>query len=249
MEKSKSNFGSIDPVGTQTLQVLTKAGRFNEWMYHTILPFLQAEILEIGSGLGNISKYAIRDKLTITLSDINPEYQQFLKEKFLHSPNVRNVLSIDLQQQDFFNSYKDLKERYDTIFLLNVIEHLKNDAAAIENCHFMLKKGGNLVILAPAYPSLYCRFDKELGHYKRYIRKSLIAAFPKPLFSISHSQYFNFVGIAGWFLFGKVLRKKRIGSDEMSIYEKLVPFFKIIDKLTLKRAGLSVIVTGRKNKL
>jgi hypothetical protein len=61
-----------------------------------------------------------------------------------------------------------------------------------------------------------------------------------------HRQYFNFIGIAGWFFFGKLLNRKMIGSGEMSAFNKLVPVFKIADQITLKKAGLSVITIGKK---
>jgi SAM-dependent methyltransferase len=215
-------------------------------MYTTIAPLLKNEILEIGSGLGNISAFAVREGLSITLSDIDPGYNQLLKEKFSSYPNVNDILCINLQQPGFAEHYVSLKEKFDTIFLLNVIEHLEDDRAAVENCRFMLKQGGNLIILAPAYPSLYCRFDKELGHYRRYTRKSLQAILSPSAFTILQNRYFNFPGIAGWFWFGKTLQRKMIGQGEMQVYDKLVPVFKIADALVFNKAGLSVIVTGRK---
>ena len=237
---------TFDPAGLHTLQVIAKADQFNKWMYETIRPYLKGEILEIGSGIGNISKFVISNRLSLTLSDYNTEYQQFLKENFSEFTNVQAILSIDLQHPDFFNHYFALKEKYDSVFLLNVIEHLEDDIVAIENCRFLLKKGGRLVILAPAYPFLFCRFDKELGHYRRYSQKKLSFFFPHNSFKILHTQYFNFIGIAGWFIFGKLLKRKMIRSGEMSAFNKMVPFFKLADLITFKKAGLSVIAIAEK---
>ena len=71
-----------DPAGVFTLITIGRANRFNEWMYDTIHPYLKGEILELGSGMANISNFAIRDELSITLSDINDSYREFLQEKF-----------------------------------------------------------------------------------------------------------------------------------------------------------------------
>ena len=238
--------GHIDPAGTHTLQVIAKANRFNEWMYTTIRPFLKGEILEIGSGIGNISQFAIREGLFITLSDINPQYQQLLTEKFSAQSNVKGVYSMDLQHPSFTDQYQHEKEKYDTVFYLNVIEHLEHDAVAIANSHFLLKKGGNLIILAPAYNWLYCRIDKELGHHRRYTLKRLASLFPSSRFSILQQQYFNVIGITGWFLFGKLLGKKQIDSGEMSVFNRLVPLFKLADRICFKKTGLSAIVIAQK---
>jgi len=240
---------SHDPVGANTLEVIARADKFNRWMYETIRPFLKGEILEIGSGIGNISKFAIADKHNITLSDYSPEYKQTLKKNFGHLSNVRDVLSIDLQHPDFFSVYRELQERFDTVFLLNVIEHLQDDTAAVEYCRFLLKPGGHLIVLAPAYQSLYCKFDKELGHFRRYTLKKLGQVIGSQAFELIHKQYFNTIGIFGWFIFGKIMNRKMIGSGEMSVFNSLQPVFKVVDNLTFHKAGLSAIVIGKKKAL
>lgn len=238
--------GTTDPAGTHTLQVIAKANRFNEWMYNTIRPFLKGEVLEIGSGIGNISEFAIRDGLSLTLSDINPEYQQVLTKKFAAVPTIKGIVSMDLQHPSFRDQYRNEEGKYDSVFYLNVIEHLEDDIAAVANSHFLLKKGGNLIVLAPAYQWLYSPIDKELGHKRRYTAKRLKAVFPSSQFSILHQQYFNAIGITGWFVFGKLFRKKLIGSGEMSVFNRLVPLFKLADQLSFKKTGLSVIVAAQK---
>ncbi len=235
-----------DPTGFRTLQIISGARHFNKWMYQTIHPYLKGNVLEIGSGIGNISAFAINDGFTITLSDYNDEYCSFLENKYSHHPAVKDIIRIDLQHPHFAKTHPSLQEKFDTVYLLNVIEHLENDEAAISNCRFMLKQGGNLVILVPAYPFLYCRLDRELGHLRRYTLKSLTELFAVDKFKVIHRQYFNFFGLAGWFVFGKLLGKKLIGQGSMSVYERLIPFLKITDMLMFRKAGLSVVVAGKK---
>jgi SAM-dependent methyltransferase len=235
-----------DQAGRETLQIISKADRFNRWMYNQFHSFLKGEVLEIGSGIGNISQFVVDAGFNITLSDYNPEYVDLLKKKFELKENVRDILSINLLHTEFENCYRKLEEKFDCIFLLNVIEHLQNDSAAIKNCRFLLKPGGDLIILAPAYQWLYCKFDKELGHYRRYTLKSLSLQFQNNGIQIVNKKYFNFLGIAGWFVFGKIFGKKILGSNEMSAFNKLVPFATMLDKLFLHKAGLSVIMIGVK---
>jgi 2-polyprenyl-3-methyl-5-hydroxy-6-metoxy-1,4-benzoquinol methylase len=63
-----------DPIGKHTLKIISGATRFNHWMYSEIKPLLKGNILEIGSGIGNISRHIIKDGFPVTLSDYNPEY-------------------------------------------------------------------------------------------------------------------------------------------------------------------------------
>jgi len=242
-----STTASKDPVGLHTLEVIAKADRFNKWMYDQFRHQLKGDILEIGSGIGNISQLVIADGHSITLSDYNEEYCGSLKKKFSRYNNVKEVISIDLLDPGFENKYSIYKGKFDSVFLLNVIEHIGDDELAVKNCNYLLKPGGHLILLAPAYLWLYCTFDKQLGHYRRYSLKQLKELLNKESFSILSGSYFNFTGIAGWLLFGKILNKKMLGSGEMSAFNKIVPLAKIVDKLLAKTMGLSIIVTGIKN--
>ena len=235
-----------DPVGLHTLKVIAKAERFNRWMYDQIKEHLKGEILEIGSGIGNISKLVIESNHFITLSDYSKEYCNILKETFSANKNVRNVIQIDLLHPDFEKKFSSYKARFDSIFLLNVIEHIEDDELSIRNCKYLLKPGGHLILLAPAYSWLFGTFDKQLGHFRRYTIKTLSDLLQKLNFDILSGSYFNITGIAGWFLFGKVFKSKMLSKGEMSAFNSIVPFAKLIDKIIAKKAGLSIIITGIK---
>jgi SAM-dependent methyltransferase len=242
----KDNASETDPVGLSTLQAISKASHFNNWLYDTIRPYLKSDVLEIGSGIGNISAFIIRDSFYITLSDYNIEYCELLRKEYQFIENVRGVLSIDLRDPDFSMTYSSLKEKYNAIFLVNVIEHISDDLSAIGHCRYMLKEGGNLIILAPSYQFLYSRLDKELGHFRRYTVKGLEALFKQQKFKIIHQQYFNVWGILGWIIFGKLLGRKMIGQKEVTAFDRLLRVLKFADNIVFKKIGLSTIVVGQK---
>jgi SAM-dependent methyltransferase len=246
LEMTASNKDPNDPVGLHTLHVIAKAERFNRWMYDQIKDHLKGEILEIGSGIGNISKLVIESDHSITLSDYNEEYCAILKEKFSGNRNVRDVIRIDLLHPEFEKKFLRQKEKFDCIFLLNVIEHIEDDKLSIRNCRFLLKPGGHLILLAPAYSWLYGTFDEQLGHYRRYTIKSMSELLQDQNFEIRSGSYFNVAGIAGWFLFGKIFRRRMLGKNAMSAFNSIVPFAKLTDKLMARKAGLSIIATGIK---
>jgi SAM-dependent methyltransferase len=235
-----------DAAGSHTLQVISKANRFNKWMYDVFRKQLKGEVLEIGSGIGNISRLVLEDDLSLTLSDYNPEYFEWLKKEFSFAKNIKEIIQINLLHKNFQTEYSRFKENYDSIFLVNVIEHLEDDAKALENCRFILKPGGNLVVLAPAYQWLFCNFDKKLGHFRRYTLDSLSEVIRKNDLTITKKQYFNFAGIAGWLLFGKMLNHKLISKGEMNTFNRFVPLAKWIDKFIANKAGLSIILTAQK---
>ena len=59
----------------------------------------------------------------------------------------------------------------DAVVLLNVLEHIEDDASAVGHLFRILKPGGVAVVEIPAGPGLYDVYDKQLMHFRRYRRK------------------------------------------------------------------------------
>ncbi len=226
----------IDVEGLTTLTVIEKADRFNNWMYTTIAPYCSGKILEIGSGIGNISQFFIQNNQDITLSDLRDNYCEILKQKFSN-----DVIKVDLVHPNFEEEYKDLLATFDTVFALNVVEHIKDDVQAIANCKKLLKSNGTLLILVPAYQFLFNNFDVELEHFRRYTQKGLKSIIQKNNLTTIKEFSFNFIGIFGWYFSGNILKKKTIPEGQMGFFNLLVPIFKLADLVTFRKIGLSVI--------
>ena len=234
-----------DKTGFEVLQVIKKASGFNKWIFETISPFCDGSILEIGSGTGNISEFLVVKGHEVTLSDIDNGYVELLNKQFHGYKNAKAILDIDLQQPDFSEKYEHLKGKYNTLVLLNVLEHLKDEDYAVQNCKYLLHEGGTLIILVPAYKFLYSKLDKGLGHYRRYTLRRLGKCVIKNGMRTEKIFYFNALGILAW-LYGKMFSLKTIPGSEMSFFDKLTPLAKTIDKILFHKAGLSVICISKK---
>jgi SAM-dependent methyltransferase len=184
----------------------------------------------------------------LSLSDIRQPYCEFLADRFYQNKNVKAILNIDIVHADFDEVYGNLLNRYDSVFALNTIEHVENDLLAISNCLKLLKPNGHLIILVPAYKTLYNRFDKELKHFRRYTKKTLEKVFSKERTTIVNTWYFNFIGILGWWISGSIFKNKTIPDIQMKFFNRMVPFFKIADYAVMKKCGLSVITVAIKKR-
>ncbi len=240
---NQDNFKEFDFEGEENLRAIAEADKFNEWMYLQVVPHCEGKILEIGSGIGNISYFFDRDGKDIDLSDIREQYRSYLKKSF----EKRAVLDMDIVADGFIDLHGDKLGTYDAVFALNVVEHIKDDKLAIENMIKLLKPGGKIIILVPAYQWLYNGFDVALEHFKRYTKSRLLGIFPTRGVKLIRSWYFNFAGIFGWFLVGSVMKKKLIPESNMKLYNVLTPIFKIADKVVLNKMGLSVIAVYQKD--
>ena len=110
----------------------------------------------------------------------------------------------------------------------------------------MLKKNGTLIILVPANKFLYNVIDKSIGHWRRYTKNELKNKLIVNNFKIEKIFSFNILGIFGWFLNGNVFKKSEINKNASSIFDKLIPIMKVIEKYSGRPFGLSVICYCKK---
>ena len=89
-------FKELDIEGMATLEAISNAPLFNQWMYRVTSRRLTGRILEIGSGIGNISEQYLNDGRKLMLSDIRDNYCQYLRQKFEDEPTYEGVRELDL---------------------------------------------------------------------------------------------------------------------------------------------------------
>jgi SAM-dependent methyltransferase len=80
---------------------------------------------------------------------------------------IKNAVNIDKNAEDL--PYES--NSFDTVILSDVIEHIKDWETAIKEAIRVSKK--KVILTVPAYMWLWSDYDKELGHYRRYIKKDL----------------------------------------------------------------------------
>jgi SAM-dependent methyltransferase len=226
-----------DQVGAATLERLAEAPNYNRWMFDRLRPWIGQHVLEVGSGIGNLSAF-LQDRQRVVLTDTEPWYLDRLRERFRGHANVE-VARLYLPVLDGALA----AERFDTVICLNVLEHVEHDRASLAALRRLLSPGGRLVLLVPALRALYGTLDHALGHYRRYHRGELVAKLREAGLRPRHVEYFNLAGIPGWWLAGRVLRRSLIPTASLRWYDALVPLFRL-ERLLPWRIGQSLIAIG-----
>lgn len=227
--------------GKKNLLNVEKAGGFTDWMWGEIKPYLSGNILELGSGMGTYSEKVVRDftESKVIVSEIDHDYIKSLESKFKPNKNVF-VKNIDLNNQECF---KEIDTKINTVFALNVLEHIGDDVKALNYIYDILEPGGKLVFLVPAHKFLFNSVDRAVGHYRRYSRKTVKDKVQQTKFKLGKMFYFNFAGIPGWFVSGNILKKQVINESALGFFNTLVPVFKFVGKYVFFRSiGISLIV-------
>jgi SAM-dependent methyltransferase len=230
-----------DSAGAETLAIMSAAPNFNNWMYQVIAPYLGRRVLEVGSGIGNMSAQMLEAGAQhLVLTDMDEWYRTRLRERFDGHASVR-VDSLMLPDPTAANRFA--ADRLDTIVALNVVEHIQDDIGALATMRSMLAPGGRIVILVPAIQAIYGEMDRELGHCRRYGKQSLGAAFHEAGLRVDRMFWWNRVGVAGWWLNGRVRKVSRIPISQLKRFDSLVPLLKLERFLPLP-FGQSLIAVG-----
>ncbi len=229
-----------DHAGYQTLLRMSRAQRYNRWMFQQLAPHIGQRVLEIGSGIGSLTRHLLGRELVIA-SDVNPQYVRILADTFDRHTRVRAV-PLDLGE---FDPAALAADRLDTVVCLNVLEHVEDDRAALARLHAALAPGGRLVLLVPAHQRLYGGIDRAIHHYRRYDRAELIERLRRAGFAVERASFFNRLGALGWYVNSVVLRRRRLPGLQVRLQDILVPLLRAESALPLP-FGLSLIAVARK---
>ncbi len=227
---------------TDSLENNKALKNYNCWIYENIKPALGKNIIEIGCGLGAIIDFMINETNKITGVDISDEYIKYLKKHYKKYKNIKIIKSDILQLPG-----KVKNNSFDTVVMINVLEHIKDEDRAVKIVRKILKKGGKLALMVPAFNMLYGPLDKNVGHYRRYEKKFLKELLSKNNFDIQGIYYMNFVGFFGWLLNVRILKRNYTPKNQSFLFNKfIVPILKKIEKWIKPPVGQSIIVIAKK---
>ncbi|HLK12232.1 MAG TPA: glycosyltransferase [Candidatus Binatia bacterium] len=225
--------------GYHTLRRIDVLRRYTAFLWELMRPYVGRRVLEVGSGTGAMTRHlATREHVTAT--DLDPQYLQFLTRTFASQPNVA-VRRLDLAHlaEDGIRPAS-----FDTVVCANVLEHIADDAAALRAMRAVLAPGGRLVLVVPALRALYGSIDRAIGHHRRYGRRELVAKLEAAGLAVEHVRAFNLLGVPGWFLNARLLRRRTVPGIQARINDRLVPLLRLEQRLR-PPIGMSLLAVAR----
>jgi SAM-dependent methyltransferase len=227
--------------GYNTLERLESAPHYNAWLGAKLRPFLGRRVLEVGAGIGTLTKQIAEGRECVIALEGDPYYAQRLSNLFRGSQIVQ-TLHAPVEATDWVGLSS---ERLDTVFLSNVLEHIADDGQAVRHFRGVLPHGGRLVVLVPALPQLFGTLDQAVGHHRRYTTTRLRRVIEDNGFEIETLEWLNLLGILGWYLNGKILRRRVLPALQLKIYDRLAPVLARAEALWKLPVGLSLIAVAR----
>ena len=196
---------------------MTLARNYFAWQGRLVLPELGSRVVEVGCGIGNFTRFLL-DRQAIFALDIDPSCVERISARYPEQPN----LQVDVSEPGS-PSFERLSEFLpDSCVCLNVLEHIERDEDALRSMSSVLVPGGVIVLLLPAFPSLYGPIDKNLCHYRRYTRRSVIKLAASTGLRIKKLHYLNAVGFFGWWMNARLFRRSAQSTAQIKIFDRLV---------------------------
>jgi SAM-dependent methyltransferase len=224
------------------LETLAGAQRLGDWMFEQFAPYVGPEAIEVGAGIGTYSSRLLEAGVEHLLAvEPEPACTRRLRERF--GKDARVTVSAD--ELPGSADVAAWEGRADLVVCQNVLEHIRDDRAAVAEMAGSLRPGGHLSLLVPAHPRLYGPLDAAYGHHRRYTRARLRALVRDTGLEEVALYSFNLLGVPGWWV------SSRRGSESISpasirAYEALLAAWRPVERRLRPPWGLSLVVHARR---
>ena len=220
------------------LVALAECRNHRKWFADFARPYLGDHPIEIGSGLGDYAREWIPLTEHFTVTDADESLVIGLKKEMAGHSNVdvRQVLLPSTARAD-----------HSCLISYNVLEHIDDHVGALRSMAGLVRPGGYIVLVCPAFPFAMSPVDIATGHVRRYTRRSMTAALTEAGLEVIDVRYANSLGLLCYYAFTSLLRKQPSKGVTMTFYDRrLVPVVRFAERL-IKRPpfGQSVIAVAR----
>ncbi|MFN0089392.1 MAG: glycosyltransferase [Acidimicrobiales bacterium] len=230
-------FAEADDELAGVLHSLEDAHNYADWIGELIEPHLGEKVIEIGAGAGTLTERIAR-RAHVVATDPSPRLVERLRTRFADHAAV----SVDQGALD------EIADRHagDTYVLVNVLEHIEQDAESLRLLRDRLPANGRVILFVPAFEALYSRFDARVGHHRRYSRRSLTMTLAAAGLAPVELRYVNSLGAPAWLVFARLLGGVPTARGPALAYDRLaVPALRRLEQRRPPAFGQSLFCVAR----
>jgi len=221
---------SFEYVGAE-LPLFAKAANWKAYWRKQIAPHVRGDVLEVGAGLG-VNTALLNDLDYRTWVCLEPD-ASLIQSIVLPGPRHSAVTGVITSLPP--------SATFDSILYIDVLEHIADDGPELVRAQERLNAGGKLIVLSPAHPFLFTPFDRAIGHYRRYTRRSLRQVTPAGL-EERRMVYLDAAGMLAS-LGNRLLLSSAMPTETQILFwdRILVPASRILDPCLGWNAGKTVL--------
>lgn len=233
---------TTDSYAGNDLEVLADMPNYHGWIMSAFGPFVRGRVLEYGAGIGTMSAHLRSSAAELILVEPSGNLFAPLQQRFAQDAAVQVVHS-DLET----HVTRVLPASVDTIVLINVLEHVADDAAALRHLLAGLRPSGHLLLFVPALQVLMSKLDRSLGHFRRYHRRDLVEKTSAAGGIVESCRYMDSFGVLPWFLLNTLLGATSFDPRLVRINDRyVVPLTRRLEALIAPPFGKNLILVARK---
>lgn len=236
-----------DATGEATLEVFRENPAYTEFLWERLSELsprpLSGRVLEIGCGLGNLTRIILRSPSVEFLHaiDIEPAYVERLRREL---PDLRLSLGVARAEEFCPEEFCGEEMGFDFVVSSNVLEHVADDAAALANSRKMLKSSGFVLLAVPAHPALYSGLDRALSHHRRYRAEDVERIAAAARLAVLRLRYFNPLAALGWWIAGRLLGRRVLSKGPVRFYARWgLGLSRLVDRWNPFPFGVSLLAT------
>jgi SAM-dependent methyltransferase len=246
---------------TEVLEDLSDARRYRRWLADLARPHLGPDPVEIGSGTGEYALEWVSSVTSFTATEAETGRLGSLRRRFEGHPviRVRHLLLGGSPGESEIRGTRiedgpaprrtDAPEpqtpAHSAAVAFNVLEHIPDHVAALQSMKALVRPGGAIVLVVPAFPSAMSRFDLAIGHQRRYTRGSLGEALAQADLETEQLRYINPIGLLNWYVAVKGLRMRPRNGPALRLFDAaVVPVARLLDRVSVP-FGQSVFAVAR----
>jgi SAM-dependent methyltransferase len=231
------------PYATDDLETMSEAKRYQAHVLDLFRPYIGTRILEVGSGIGTTTRELLDVAERVVGIEPNASSVSRLRESLGAHPRFE-LRSCHLEECDRLEL---VSQRFDTVMCINVLEHIRDDVAALRLFGEIVRPtDGHVLVFVPAVQAVYGPLDAELGHYRRYSKPMLDSAFRAAAMRLDVLRYTNPIGLLGWLFNSRVTKSTAHSSRQIALFETLIaPWALPLERVIPMPIGLSLVAVGR----
>lgn len=226
-------------IQTQVLEGLSAAVNYRDWICDLASPHLGPRPVEIGSGNGDYAQAFAERGHRIVASEAERSRRTALQHRFATDDRIE-VRDIRLPLGE-----TDERREFTGAVAINVLEHIEDDLGAVRSMSELVEPGGSVVLFVPAFPIAMSRFDREVGHFRRYRRPELVELLRQAGLTDVRAHYVNLPGLFAWILLMRLGRQRPGEGFALRVFELLVPLLRRIEDRWRPPFGQSLFAVGR----
>jgi SAM-dependent methyltransferase len=220
------------------LEALAECANHRRWFAAFARPYLGEHPIEIGSGFGDYAKEWIPVVEKFTATEADPALLPGLAAEMAAYPNV-TVQQVLLPTDD--------RADHSCLVSYNVLEHIDDHVGALQSMARLVRPGGYIVLVCPAFPFAMSPVDIATGHVRRYTKRSMRAALTEAGLEVVQVRYANSLGLICYYAFTSVLKRQPKIGGTISFYDRLVvPVVRLLERIVGRPPfGQSVLAVAR----